>query len=145
MDRTVVVERRVDRPRQEVFAEWTTAESLARWWWPHIPDTTYRIDARAGGSYAIRSAAAGIGVEGDVVEIDEPHRLSLTWRWLNEGAPEPEEPVELTFAEDGDGTLVTVRHELDEASDQGDGIRQGWESVLDRLAGVAGSGDDQRV
>ena len=84
-------------------------------------------------------------MEGDVVEIDEPHRLSLTWRWLNEGAPEPEEPVELTFAEDGDGTLVTVRHELDEASDQGDGIRQGWESVLDRLAGVAGSGDDQRV
>lgn len=137
MGRLVVVEQRVDAPPDDVFAAWTTAESLARWWWPHIADTAYAMDARAGGSYAIRSAVAGIGVEGEVVQVEPPHRLRLTWRWLNDGVPEPEEPVEVVLAADGDATVVTVRHELHLGSDQGDEIRQGWESVLGRLAATA--------
>jgi len=129
----VVVETRVPASPDRVFAAFTSTEDLARWWWPHIPDTTYRIDPRPGGSYAIRSVAAGIGVEGDVVRLDPPRSLQLTWRWLNDGVAEPEEPVLVTFELDGNATRVTVDHLLAEASESGDGIREGWESVLGRL------------
>lgn len=133
MGERIVVEARVDASPAAVFAAFTSADELPRWWWPHIPDTTYAFDAHAGGAYAMRSEAAGIGVEGDVVRLDPPRRLDLTWRWLNDGVPEPEEPVAITFESDGGGTLVTVDHLLDDASESGDGIREGWESVLGRL------------
>jgi uncharacterized protein YndB with AHSA1/START domain len=134
LGRLVVVERHVPGSTEDVFAAWTSADGLARWWWPHIADTTYRFEARAGGSYEIRSAAAGIGVKGEVREIDAPHRLRFTWRWLNDGVAEAEEPVDVELAPDGaGGTRVMVRHVLDDAADQGDGIREGWESVLGRL------------
>jgi uncharacterized protein YndB with AHSA1/START domain len=119
---------------ERAFDAWLTADELAAWWWPHIRDTTYTIDARPGGSYAIRSAAAGIGVEGEVVSIDRPRALRLTWRWLDDGVAQVEEPVTVAFEADGDGTRVVVAHALDELAAEGDGIRQGWESVLERLA-----------
>ena len=61
----IVVEQRVGASAHRVFEAWLTPEALATWWWPHIPDTTYAMEARPGGSYAIRSEAAGIGVEGE--------------------------------------------------------------------------------
>ena len=133
MGAPVVVVTRVDARPELVFAAFTSADELARWWWPHIPDTTYAFDAHPGGAYAIRSEAAGIGVEGAVVRLDPPRRLDITWRWLNDGVPEREEPVTITLESDGDGTLVTVDHLLDDANDSGDSIREGWESVLGRL------------
>jgi len=129
----IVVEVRVAASPERAFAAFTSADELARWWWPHIPDTTYAFDARPGGSYAIRSAAAGIGVKGEVVRLDPPRTLELTWRWLEDGKPEPQEPVTITFEPDGDGARVIVDHRLDDSSDSGDGIREGWESVLGRL------------
>jgi len=129
----IVVEVRVAASPERAFAAFTSADELARWWWPHIPDTTYAFDARPGGSYAIRSATAGIGVEGEVVRLDPPRSLELTWRWLDDGKPEPQEPVTITFEPDGDGARVIVGHRLDDSSDSGDGIREGWVSVLGRL------------
>ena len=133
MGEDIVVEVRVAASPERAFAAFTSADELARWWWPHIPDTTYAFDARPGGSYAIRSAAAGIGVEGEVVGLNPPRSLELTWRWLDDGKPEPQEPVTITFEPDGDGARVIVDHRLDDSSDSGDGIREGWESVLGRL------------
>jgi uncharacterized protein YndB with AHSA1/START domain len=129
----IVVEVRVAASPERAFAAFTSADELARWWWPHIPDTTYAFEARPGGSYAIRSATAGIGVEGEVVRLDPPRSLELTWRWLDDGKPEPQEPVTITFEPDGDGARVIVGHRLDDSSDSGDGIREGWVSVLGRL------------
>ena len=129
----IVVEVRVAASPERAFAAFTSADELARWWWPHIPDTTYAFDARPGGSYAIRSATAGIGVEGEVVGLNPPRSLELTWRWLDDGKPEPQEPVTITFELDGDGVRVIVGHRLDDSSDSGDGIRDGWVSVLGRL------------
>jgi uncharacterized protein YndB with AHSA1/START domain len=131
---SIVVEQEVDATAEHAMNAWLTPEALAAWWWPHITDTTYDMDARPGGSYAIRSEAAGIGVEGEVVSIDRPRDLRLTWRWLNEGVAQVEEPVIVTFDPHGGGTRVVVTHTLHDLAAEGDGIREGWESVLGRLA-----------
>jgi uncharacterized protein YndB with AHSA1/START domain len=49
------LEQPVPAAPDEVYAAWTSADGLARWWWPHLPDTTYEVDARVGGTYEIRS------------------------------------------------------------------------------------------
>ena len=77
----IVVEQHVPADPTAVHAAFTSADALARWWWPHLPDTTYAVDGRTGGAYEIRSAAAGIGVRGDFVaartaDID-PHDVDL--------------------------------------------------------------------
>jgi uncharacterized protein YndB with AHSA1/START domain len=133
----VVVEQGVAATVDRVMDAWLDPEALATWWWPHIPDTTYAFDARPGGAYAIRSDAAGIGVEGEVVAIDRPRQLRLTWRWLTDGVAEAEEPVTIRFEPADGGTRVVVEHVLDDLAGDGDGIREGWESVLARLSAYA--------
>ncbi len=108
---------------------------MARWWWPHLPDTTYDVDARPGGRYRIEAAAVGIGVQGEVVSLDEPRELVLTWQWMHARVPGPVDRVRVALEESGTDTLVRVIHEM--AGDQEhDGYQQGWTDVLARLAGL---------
>ncbi len=120
------------------YAAFTSAEGLARWWWPHIPDTIYAVDGRIGGAYDIRSEAAGIGVRGEFLDLEKPRLIRMTWIWLDGGEESPTEEVRMGFTERGAETLVTVEHALATASGDGSDLREGWESVLDRLATVFG-------
>ena len=143
MAERVVVEQEVPADPAAVYAAWTDADRLARWWWPHLRDTRYVLDAREGGSYLIETEAAGIGIRGRFVELDPPRLIRFTWTWLNDGVPVVEEPVSIAFQPQGDGTLVTVTHELDDLPDHAENIRLGWEDVLGRL-GRLYSQDRQR-
>ncbi len=130
----IVVEQHLAAEPERVFAAWTSAEALRSWWWPHIADTSYELDARPGGRYEIRSEAAGFGARGEFVEVDPPRRLGMTWVWLNHGRAAPEERVTVDFSASNGGTLVTLRHQLDPIAGEGDNIRQGWTDVFARLA-----------
>jgi len=135
MTPALLVEQQVAARPAAIWPLWTTAPGLARWWWPHLLDTTYDVEERPGGRYRIESSAAGIGVEGEFVSLDEPHELVLTWQWLHGGAAGPVDRVRIAFDERGADTLVRVTHEM--AGDQEhDGYLQGWTDVLDRLAGL---------
>ena len=138
MGATLVLDQPVAAEPAQVYAAWVSAGALSRWWWPHIPDTAYNVDARIGGRYEIRSEAAGIGVRGEFLELDEPHRIRITWNWMDDGISEVEEQVRVDFGPTPDGTLVTLTHELADTSGDGDDLRQGWHDVLARLAGTAG-------
>lgn len=115
---------------------WLSAESLALWWWPHITDTRYRVDARVGGSYEIVSDAAGIGVRGELLSLEAGKEIGMTWNWMNDGVSEVAEEVWVRFAPIAGGTLVSVTHELDDAAGGGEDIKQGWQDVLARLAAL---------
>jgi len=128
------LERRVQAPVEAVWRAWTTREGLATWWWPQLPDTTYEIDARVGGSYRFESRAAGIGALGEFTVVDEPGRLQMTWRWIGAAARELPDEVRVDIRPDGTGSVVTVTHQVNRPGDSGDGLRQGWGDVLDRLA-----------
>ena len=133
MTPALVVEHEVAAAPGAVWPLWTTAAGLQRWWWPHLPDTTYEVDARPLGRYRIDSAAAGIGVQGELVSLDQPRELVLAWQWLHGGTPGPVDRVRVSFDEVLTGTRVRVSHEM--AGDQEhDGYRLGWSDVLGRLA-----------
>jgi hypothetical protein len=58
----------------------------------------------------------------------------MTWEWLTDGESEVSERVWVSFEAVQGGTLVRVTHELDESVDTDEPQRQGWDSVLGRLA-----------
>ena len=136
---TITISRTVAAPPDRAYAAWVEPERLATWWWPHLPDTTYEIDARPGGAYRIDSPTAGIGVRGTFTEVEPPRRLVYTWLWSgdgDEGDGVAEDVVDVLFEPDGAGrTVVTVRHTSSAHLEEG-GARQGWSDVLERLAAL---------
>ncbi|MCW5876576.1 MAG: SRPBCC domain-containing protein [Anaerolineales bacterium] len=132
----VVLTQHVTAPPEQVYAAFTSAEALARWWWPHIADTTYAVDARVGGAYDVRSQAAGIGARGEFLELDAASLIRITWNWMNDGVSQVEEEVHIAFSPDGDGTLLTLTHHLAPQAGDGEDLRQGWSDVLARLAEI---------
>lgn len=146
-DRTteLILTQHVAAPIADVWAAWTTPGGLARWWWPHWPDTAYMMEAKVGGRWSARSDQGETGVEGEVLRLEEPHSLELTWRWDGENG---EDLVRIELAETSDGTSVTVRHRT--RSKEMDNYRLGWEFVLGNLLNAlrtntpAGSSDNER-
>lgn len=134
MEETVTVSCWTQAGLDRTWDVWTTAEGLQLWWWPHLPDTTYEIDPRAGGRYAVSSPSAQVGARGQFLQVDRPNLLVMTWRWDEDSSTSVEEDlVEASFASRDRGTLVTVRHTI--RSRQGlVGYSRGWDRALDRLA-----------
>lgn len=141
MTRRITIVQEVGADPARAFAAWTTVADLAQWWWPHITDTVYRVDARPGGRYSIVSLAAGIGVEGEFLTLDDSRRdgsreIVMTWRWLDDGVGAAvDDTVGVVFSPIAGGTRVTVRHDLADTAGDGDDLSRGWEDVLSRLAG----------
>ena len=131
MSDRLVAEQLVPADPTQVHAAFTSADALARWWWPHQPDTTYAVDGQTGGAYEIRSAAAGIGVRGNFVALDPPTSIRMTWIWLDDDREVEPEDVAIDFEPVAGGTLVRVTHECVANADD---LRQGWVDVLARLA-----------
>ena len=135
---TIGIDQVVEAAPRRVWAAWTTAEGLAAWWWPHLPDTEYAVDARPGGEYRISSVHAGM--RGTFERVDEPRELVFSWVWLTGSEEEPEDRVTVGFADLGDDTTrVVVGHEM-RSGDSGEDYRQGWSDVLSRLGELVGAG-----
>ncbi len=55
---TITITRTVAATLQAAWRAWTDPRELARWWWPHLPDTTYDWTPVEGAAYRIESAEA---------------------------------------------------------------------------------------
>lgn len=131
---TLRVEQLVNAPAGSVFDAWLDPSRLATWWWPEHPGTTFEIDAREGGRFAIRSARYGMGATGTYLLVQRPHLLAMTWVWESPRGVGPEDVVEVEFTEVGDAqTLVVLAHHMAEATDDLSNPERGWREVLDNL------------
>jgi uncharacterized protein YndB with AHSA1/START domain len=137
---TITISRSVPAAPELVFAAWTDVDRLAAWWWPQLAGTTYDVDAREGGSYAITSPVIGATVGGVYTEVDPPRRLVFTWNWEDDGEPDAvvEDTVVVTFEPQDAATLVTVAHTSTAHVPDG-GAEQGWSDVLARLLALYAS------
>lgn len=134
---SVTLTKHVPATPAEAYAAWLSAERLARWWWPG-QDTTYAVDARVGGAFAIRSGQTGLGATGTYRELVAGERIVMTWLWESPGPPSPGELVTVTFAEEGRGTLMTLVHEFATAYLDTSNPTHGWRGVLESLADHCG-------
>ena len=117
-------------------------------------------DLRPGGAYRVGSTpemveqgAPEVLIDGEVIEVDEPHRLVQTWHayFSPETAADPPSRLTWEIEEDDDGiTRLTVVHELHDAPAtlaavandaklrEGGG---GWAWILSDLKSLLESGD----
>lgn len=148
----LVVTRVFDAPRELVFEAWTQPEHLMRWWAPkNMITASCKVDLRPGGSfhYCMRAPDGmeiwGLGLYREIVA---PERLVYTDMFADaDGNPvppthygaSPEFPAEtlvtITFAEQAGGTRVTLRQTVPPALKEREGMEQGWNEMLDGLAG----------
>lgn len=109
-----------------VFDAWLTPA-----WGAWLPPrgatcTVLAMDARVGGTYRLAmtmSDGRQVEIYGEYREIDRPSRLVLAWTG---NYNDQETVLDLTFAPDGGGTLLTLRQRgfLDEGMREG--YRMGW-------------------
>jgi uncharacterized protein YndB with AHSA1/START domain len=133
----LTLKRRLDAPPAKVYAAWTDPEKIARWFGPAqvvAGSVGADIDARIGGRYRIRFRMADgehHEVAGVYREMVPNQRLTFSWAWHS--TPERESQVTVSLRPDGDGTLLTLRHEqlFDQAAR--DGHESGWIGTLDKL------------
>jgi uncharacterized protein YndB with AHSA1/START domain len=139
-DRTLVITRVLDAPRDMVFAAWIDQDQAARWWGPKgFISVSCTMDVRVGGVWR-RVMHSPEGTEhrarGVYQEISRPERLVFTYAWEDEtGHPKHETLVTLTFADLGNGkTELTLHQARFESIGAREDHEAGWSSCLERFA-----------
>jgi uncharacterized protein YndB with AHSA1/START domain len=112
------LQRRFDAPRERVFDAWTDPDVLREWWsaMPAMSPGEIDVDLREGGRYRMqmRTDTGEVHtVVGEYKEVRRPERIAYTWTWESnpeEMAGSAATLVEVEFADDGGGTMVTLTH-----------------------------------
>ena len=127
-DDAIQREIRIAARPETVFEFWIDPAKMARWMGRDI-----RLDPRPGGAFRVDYNDSDIA-SGAVVEVVRPRRLVVTWGWEAAGDPTPPgaSTVEVTFAADGDGTILRLRHS-GLAAEAVEGHAVGWDQFLPGL------------
>jgi uncharacterized protein YndB with AHSA1/START domain len=138
-DRTLVLTRVLDAPREQVFRAWTDPNRVAQWWGPQgFVTTLCEMDIRPGGAYrfCMRSpAGTDHWKRGVYHEIVAPERIVFTFAWEDaNGQPGHETVVTIELEALGERTRLTLRQAVFETVEWCEGHRIGWTSCLERFA-----------
>jgi uncharacterized protein YndB with AHSA1/START domain len=129
------VSRRIDAPPEKVFDAWLDPEGIGRWLFA-TPDgkmERVEVEPRVGGRFRVNERRGDELAEhfGTYVEIDRPRRLAFDFATSIDETPTR---VTVTIEPDGDGSRITLVHEMDPRwADHADRIRQGWSKILEGL------------
>src|SRR4051812_39257063 len=131
---SISIERRIAAPPDMVFDAWLDPDGVGGWLFS-TPDGVMEkieIDARVGGGFKIVERRGADLAEhcGEYVEIDRPRLLVFDF-WTSMSRDRTR--VTVTVAPDGDGSLLTLRHEGIWADYEAK-TRHGWATILDGLA-----------
>lgn len=136
--RTLVLTRTLNAPRELVFRAWTDPKHLVRWWGPNdftLPHCEQ--DFRVGGRYRFcmrASDGSDHWVRGEYTHIDAPRRLVFTWlREDGEGDIWCDTVVEITLEQRGSSTLLTLNQTTFTTVEHCKEHAIGWGECLDRL------------
>jgi uncharacterized protein YndB with AHSA1/START domain len=135
----LVIVRTLNAPRALVWKAWTDPEQMLRWLAPRGA-TVVEVsgEVQPGGKWrrCMQKDATGekLWLGGAYREVVEPERMVFTFAWDgDDGQPENEMLITLTFAEQGKKTVMTLRQIGFRSVEQRDNHRGGWNSALDRL------------
>ena len=133
---SLTIERRIQASPEMVFDAWLNPESVGQWLFA-TPDGAMEkveIDPRIGGGFTIVERRGADLAEhfGEYVEIDRPRLLIFDF-WTS--MSDERTRVTVTIAPDGDGSLLTLRHDGIWADYEAK-TRHGWATILDGLARI---------
>ena len=133
---SVAVERRIAAPPETVFDAWLDPVHVGSWLFA-TPDGVMEkveIDPHVGGGFRIVERRGEDLAEhfGEYVALDRPRLLAFDF-WTSFSAERTR--VTVTIAPDGDGSLVTLRHDGVWA-DYEERTQKGWGMILGNLAGT---------
>ena len=120
----------------QVFAAWTRTEAVAAWMGPDgVATRVERLEPGVGGRYlfVMIEDDGDYVVGGEFVEWEPPARLVFTWIWETGKFAGVDTTVELTFAEEGDGTRLTLVHRRLPSDEARELHTKGWTGCLDCL------------
>jgi uncharacterized protein YndB with AHSA1/START domain len=129
-------------PRERVFAAWTDAAQLVRWFGPAgFTLHSCEADPRPGGLFrlCLRSPQGkDYWVRGVYREVAAPERLVITCTAEDEkGIPRLDETISVTFADEGGRTRLSLRATASgigpEAEAMLAGMPKGWNQTVSRL------------
>lgn len=113
---------------EQVYAAWTSADSVSRW--APLGRDVVRVDAdvRVDGRYDITlmNSAGTMRLFGTYLEVEPPRRLVYNWRWQT--------TVTVDFAEYVDGTEITLRHGAFPSELMRDAHNAAWGAFFDSVA-----------
>lgn len=133
----VRVRRVLPATRERTWHAWTRPDEFAAWVWPPSFASHASMDVAVGGRFHLTSAAAGIGVSGTYLAVEEPTRLVFTWCWDGE---DDSTTVTVTLGGLGSGTELNLRHEGFTSPQARDDHERGWTDCLERLPGLLAGG-----
>ena len=122
----VRLQRTIADPPAVVWRALTDRDQLAPWFPCDVIVDGGAWEVGAAISFPFPADVIDMTLTGEVLEVDEPHRLAFTWG-------EETLRFELADADDG-GTLLTLIDELPASAAARNAA--GWEVCLDRLAGL---------
>jgi uncharacterized protein YndB with AHSA1/START domain len=129
---TAEIERqvRIVAPIETVWRQWTDPERMAKWW------GAAELSPSPGGIFKVKMEGGQV-MSGTYLALEPPHRLVFSFGWEGNEPGEPMAPgsttVEVSLSEDGDHTVLVLRHRdvpLGYEDDHG----QGWSTFLAVLA-----------
>jgi len=139
-ERTLVITRTFNAPREMVFKMWTNPEHLARWMGPvEYPAMKVDNDFRVGGKWRIGLHAVDgsedLWQSGVYREIDEPKKLAFTFMWegMVGGTPPRETFISIELEDVGGKTRMTFKQFLFDTVSNRNGHSYGWNSSFDRF------------
>ena len=131
---SVTVERRLAAAPERVFDAWLDPESLGRWLFATTEGVMERVevDPRIGGRFLVaeRRGEELAQHHGEYVALDRPRRIAFDF-WTS--FSEERTRVTVTIEADGDGSLLSLRHDGVWA-DYEERTQKGWAMILGNLA-----------
>jgi uncharacterized protein YndB with AHSA1/START domain len=124
-------------PSPLVFAAFSDANELAKWWGPEgFTTPSLKFQARLGESYRIEMeppAGDPFYLTGEFREVDPPARLAYTFAWEDPDPDDVETLVALSFRDLGGSTEVALTQGPFKTEARRALHRDGWTDSFDKL------------
>lgn len=133
------IRRHLNVPRDRVYEAWSDPAQLREWFGPETTKTHSIIaDVRVGGEFrweVENCDGERMTMRGEYREVEPGRKLVFTWRWDDDELwKEGPSLVRIELSDRDGGTEVLLRHEQLPSEESRDKHREGWGSVLDKLA-----------
>ena len=133
----LAMERVLPAPPPVVFAAFSDANELVKWWGPEgFTTPSLKFQARVGESYRIEMQPPEgdpFYLTGEFREVDPPARLVYTFVWEDPDPDDIETPVALSFRDLGGSTVVSCTQGPFKTEARRALHRDGWTDSFDKL------------